>query len=87
MVTFPPFAPSVFPPPVSPSQQSARCLLSQNRGRRHAAEAQPQVLHDVRTWSEGDTYRRGDNADVIFPTRRLFEGGDELSLRRRKCGC
>lgn len=71
--------------PISlPSQQPLRRLLSQHRGRRHAAIAEPQVLHDVASRSKGDAHRRGDDADVILPARRLLEGGDELSLRTRR---
>lgn len=66
-----------------PSQQPVRRLLREHRGRRHAAITQPQVLDNVCPRSEGDAYRRGDDADVILPARRLFEGGDELILKRK----
>ncbi len=66
-----------------PSQQPVRCLLCQHRGRRHAAVTQPQVLDNVGPRSEGDAHRRGDDTDVILPARRLFEGRDELILKRK----
>lgn len=66
-----------------PSQQSVRRLLRQHRGCCHATVAHPQVLDDVSPRNEGDAHRSGDDADVILPARRLFEGGDELSLKRK----
>lgn len=67
-----------------PSQQSVRRLLCQHRGCCHAAVAEPQFLDNVSPRSEGDTHRCGNSADIILSARRLFECGDELSLRKKR---
>ncbi len=69
-----------------PSQQSVRRHLCQHCGRRHATVAQLQLLDNISPRSEGDAHPRSNDADVILPARRLFEGGDELSLKRTNIG-
>lgn len=67
-----------------PSQQPVGGLLCQHRGCCHAAVAEPQLLDDVSPWSEGGAHRCSDGADVVLPAWRLLEGGDKLSLKRRR---